>query len=391
MKPENKLTILIDTVLVSSPGILTHQRELTLSALRQLPDGCKIVLLQNSAIHSVTQQHNLQVENIQPVKYGYLGRWFWYKYGLPGKIKKYNADVFYSLSGILSKKICECCATISSVNNMVPFTREQFSRLPFFSKEYLRITMLRHLLVKSVKMASVLILNSQHALAQIKNYVSGLENKTTVVLTGISENFKLNNADVPAHPNNNIPFFFYFSAIYWYKNHINLIEGYRRALENDPSIPVLFLAGYPVDKKYLAEIEQKIIDDNLSDKVKYIGILPFESIPGYLHHATINLFPSTCETNSLVQSEILGMHGVMACSDIPPMSEIPREEAAVLFDPYNPDSIAECIIRINKDNALQESLRKHAAQRSEELTWDACGKVIWDSAYTAFKKFKGHD
>ena len=387
MKPKNKLTLLIDTVFVSSPGMFTHQRELTLSALRELPDGCKIVLLQNSEIHSVSQQDNLKVVNIQPIRYGYLGRWFWYEYRLPRKIKKYNADVFYSLSGILSKKIFECCATISSINNMVPFTREQFSRFSFFSKDFLRVTIMRHLYIKSVKMASALILNSQHALAQIKNYVSEIENKTTVVLTGISENFKLNDADIPAHPNNNIPFFFYLSAIYWYKNHINLIEGYRRALKNNPNIPVLFLAGYPFDKKYLAEIEQKIIDDKLSDKVQYLGVLPFESIPGYLHHATINLFPSTCETNSLVQSEILGMHGVMACSDISPMPEIPRQEAAIFFDPYSPDSIAECIIRINKDNALQKSLRKNAAQRAKELTWEACGKVIWDSADTAFKKF----
>lgn len=380
------LTLLIDTVTITNPGGLRLQKELTLSALRQLPSGYKIVLLQNSEHHTLKGNENILVENIPTIKHGVFGRWLWYNIILPQKIKEHKADVFLSLSGILTRKICERCATIITINNMVPFTEEQILHSPFFSKARLRFLVLRYFFIKSAKMASALILHSQHALNQIMNYVSKVEEKTSVVLTGVPDEMNLGNIPIPPHPNKNIPFLFYFSAVYWYKNQINLIEGYRRALKTEENLPMLLIAGHPVDKKYVIDMKKKIVEHRLFSKIKYLGPLPSELLPAYIHHADINLFPSTCETNSIVQSEILGMHGVMACSDIPPMTEI-AGDAAEFFDPYSPDSIAECIIKIHKDKSLQNNLRKKSKKRADELSWDSCGKVIWDSTHIALNNY----
>jgi glycosyltransferase involved in cell wall biosynthesis len=371
--------------MVSSPGMQQLQRELTLSSLQQIPCGCKIVLLQNSGLPVVEQEKGLHVENISFVKFSYLSRWFWYNFVLPRKIIEYKADVLYSLSGILSKRICALCATISTVNNMVPFTSIQFKHYPLLSHARLKLYLFRQLSISSMKMATKVILHSQHALVKIKKFIPDLEKKTTVVLTGISEENKLRN--VPQHPNNRVPYFFYLSAVYWYKNHINLIEGYRLATKVELNLPELLIAGFPVDKDYVAKFEKKIREDRLTHKVKYIGTLDSEVIPAFIHHAVINFFPSTCETNSLVQSEIIGMQGVMACSNQPPMAEV-AGNAAVTFDANDPENIAASLLKLFNDNELQISLRKKAAKRSEELSWDECGKAIWESAEKAFQNKK---
>jgi glycosyltransferase involved in cell wall biosynthesis len=377
----SKLTLLIDAVMVSSPGMQQLQRELTLSSLRQMPRGYKIVLLQNSGSSVIESQNGLHIERFSIEKFGFLKRWLWYNVILPRKIIEYRVDVLYSLSGIISKKISELCATISTVNNMVPFTEIQFKHYPLLSYTRLKLYLFRLLSVSSMRMSTTVILHSQHALEQIKKYIPDIEKKTTVVLTGISDEYQLKK--ITQHPYKNIPYFFYLSAIYWYKNHINLIEGYRLASKVEIKLPNLLIAGYPVDKEYLEKFKKKIQEDQLSDKVKYIGSLDSEVIPAFIHHAVINFFPSTCETNSVVQSEIIGMQGVMACSDQPPMSEVPGD-AAVTFDPNDPESIAACMIEVFNDNELQKSLRKKAAIRSEELSWDKCGEAIWKSAEKAY-------
>lgn len=378
----SKLTLLIDAVMVSSPGMQQLQRELTLSSLRHMPRGYKIVLLQNSGSSVVESQNGLHIENFSSQKFGYAKRWLWYNIILPRKITEYKADVLYSLSGIISKKISALCATISTVNNMVPFTEMHFKHYPLLSQTRLKLYLFRLLAVSSMRMATTVILHSQHALEQIKKYIPDIETKTTVVLTGISDKYQLRIK--PQNPYNNFPYFFYLSAIYWYKNHINLIEGYRLALSVEMNLPDLLIAGYPADKKYLEKFKEIILINQLSDKVKYIGSLDSELIPAFIHHAVINFFPSTCETNSVVQAEIIGMQGVMACSDLPPMPEIPGD-ASVTFDPFDPASIAACMIEVFNDNELQISLRKKAAKRSKELSWDECGKAIWKSAEKAYK------
>jgi glycosyltransferase involved in cell wall biosynthesis len=378
----SKLTLLIDAVMISSPGMQQLQRELTLSSLRQMPRSYKIVLLQNSGTPAVKSQNGLHIEIFPIKKFGYVNRWLWYNVTLPRIITEYKVDVLYSLSGIISKNISTLCATISTVNNMLPFTEMQFQHYPLLSLTRLKLYLFRLLSVSSMKMSTAVILHSQHALEQIKKYIPDIETKTTVVLTGISDEYQLR--AIPQHPYNNNPYFFYLSAIYWYKNHINLIEGYRLALNVEINLPELLIAGYPEDKEYLEKFQKKIQEDQLSDKVKYIGSLDSEVIPAFIHHAVINIFPSTCETNSVVQAEIIGMQGVMACSNQPPMPEVPGD-AAVTFDSNDPDSIAASMIKVFNDKEMQKSLRKKAAIRSEELSWDKCGEAIWESAEKANK------
>ncbi len=78
------------------------------------------------------------------------------------------------------------------------------------------------------------------------------------------------------------------------------------------------------------------------------------------------------------------MNGIMACSNIPPMTEV-AGGAAKLFDPYNPNSIAKVILQVISNKKLQNELRKKANKRAKELSWDKCGEIIWKAAKNAVK------
>ena len=178
------------------------------------------------------------------------------------------------------------------------------------------------------------------------------------------------------------PCFVYLSAIGVYKNHLRLLQAYRRALDEEPELPELLIAGIPEEPDYLQRILAKIEELELEKKARYLGTVDRETIPAWLHHAEVNFFPSECETNSVVLAEILGVGGVLACSRCDPMPEV-AGDAAELFDPHSVDEMADVMLRLHRQDERREELRQLARQRAAELSWDRCGEAIWKAAGTA--------
>lgn len=387
MKNKNKIRLLIDAVTIGSPGIFQLKFELLISIIKFRPEFCEIILLQNKLNNPLSFIQGCLIDNIKKPGWGWLGRWFWYQYILPNKIKEHNANVVYSLSGILSKSICSICGTVNTVNNMLPFHKDMINHYFFLSLARLKLLLLQKLYIKSSLLADSIILHSTHALKSISEFTGNLANKAFVVLTGIPGKFVFNRLIRKKHPYQNKPYFFYLSTIQWYKNHINLIKAYKIAFSKRIELPDLIIAGYPGDKNYIKKIENEIQKNNLNNHIKYIGVLPHEELPAWMYHTVINIFPSLCETNSVIQSEIIGMHGVMACSNLPPMPEV-AGNAAEFFNPYDPDSIAKVILQLYNNKNLCKDLRRRAEKRANNLSWDNCGKVIWNAAEMAFEKFQ---
>jgi len=368
-----------------SPGGIHLHKELLLSVANQLPDKCQIISLQSDQVS--IQHPNLVTDSIPTFGNAWKQYYLWAYHLLPEKIKKHQANVFFSMNGIFTTKLRQECGIISTYNNMVPFTQEQWKHFPFLSKDRVRFFLLRKLFSRSIQSSDIVLLHSKHACKQISSAVGPVAHKTIVSFTGIPSVSVSEMKSLPRHPYNNKPYLLYLSAIYWYKNHSRLIEAYKKALEIDFSLPNLIIAGYPVENKIVSSIYQMIEYHNLKDRVFYIGAVEQEDIPAWLHYADFNIFPSTCETSSIVIPEIFGMKGVLACSDIPPMPEI-AGPAAELFDPYDTDSMAKTILALHRDKRRCSELRKLAGRRTNAFSWDNCGRAIWEAAQQAQRGFE---
>jgi glycosyltransferase involved in cell wall biosynthesis len=385
------MRLVIDSVAMGSPGGFQLRDELAKSVEGCAPENWDIILLVATGSCRLVSSGKLSIVSVDITKRHLVGKWHWYNNMLPKLANKHGADVIYSLGGILSKTLQQSFGIVNSVNTMVPFTPSVMQMYPLISKISVRYKLLRRVLVASIKMADAVVLHSQHALNMITPYTGDISSKTFVALTGVPRDIKFDRASPPPHPYGGVPYFMYLSAIYSYKNHLRLIEAYRRAFDENRSLPDLLIAGLPSDKEYLTNILTEIGKRGLEAKVKYTGILDREEIPAWLYYANINIFPSICETNSVVLSEILGLGGVLACSNVSSMPEV-VSYAAELFDPYSIDSMKHMIIKLNRDRERCEELRRLALKRAAELSWDVCGAAIWRAAVkaqTAFLDRKG--
>jgi glycosyltransferase involved in cell wall biosynthesis len=59
----------------------------------------------------------------------------------------------------------------------------------------------------------------------------------------------------------------------------------------------------------------------------------------------------------------------VACSDIPVLREVVGD-AAVLFDPHDPASIAPAIARVTGDRELARELVRRGRERCRVFTWE---------------------
>jgi glycosyltransferase involved in cell wall biosynthesis len=301
--------------------------------------------------------------------------------------------VIFSGNGVLSSPLRKCCGLVTTVNNMLPFTPEQIRSYPTFSWTRIRIALLRHILVRSLSLADVVVLHSQHALDRLTEYYGELPNKSKVVLSGVPTWMQAKIEATSWVPYKGRPYLFYLSAVRVYKNHLNLVEAYRILSQDRKDLPDLLFGGFATEQGYLSLVQDTVIKYGLQDKIKYIGTVEEEQVPSWYRHATINLFSSLCETNSLVISEVLGSGGVLACSSMPPMTEV-SGDAAEFFDATNPRSIAEVIGRLLDSPSRRDDLRQRAIRRSDELSWEKCGLVLWDAArraQLAFAERTGED
>lgn len=382
------MNLVIDTVYATSTGI-TQIRDAVLPEIANLaPENSKITLLVSN---KTTITHpKIQIKTIEKPKGKWIGPWQWYNQILPQILQNEQATVLYSFPGIVTKKLKKIVGLSITINNMMPFSEDMLALYPKVSTASLRYKLLYMLYKNSINLADTVVLHSQYGLDLISHHIGDISKKTHVVLTGIPTDIENCQVDRLNHPYQGKPYFFYLSVIRHYKNHIRLVEAYKQLLDKNNNLPDLILAGLPEDIKAEENLYAFISKHNLENKIHYIGIIERETISGWLHHASVNLLPTMCETNCVVVAEILGVGGALVCSDIPPLKEV-AGSAALYFNPESPKDIAEKLkdAYYNQDTLIR--IRANTAVEAKKLSWQVCSAKIWQAIIDAERAFVGRE
>jgi glycosyltransferase involved in cell wall biosynthesis len=73
-------------------------------------------------------------------------------------------------------------------------------------------------------------------------------------------------------------------------------------------------------------------------------------------------------------------------SNISSMPEI-AGNAALLVDPFNPDSIAEAMILLTNSQPLYDDLKIKALQRVKNFSWEQSAAKMWEEIKITLDKF----
>ena len=155
--------------------------------------------------------------------------------------------------------------------------------------------------------------------------------------------------------------------LYVQKNLLRLVEALGPVRERFPGLK-LKVAGRRVDDEYAAQVDARIRALGLEETVEMLGHVAPAELAGLYRTCALFLFPSTVETfgNPLVEAMASGAPVLSA--DAAAMPEV-AGDAALYFDPYRPDDMAEKIIHAMGDELLRRDLSRRGLARAREFSW----------------------
>ncbi len=152
------------------------------------------------------------------------------------------------------------------------------------------------------------------------------------------------------------------------KNHVRLIEAFSRfkALGEHPH--KLVLAGK--DWTRAGEVHQAAEASPFASDILFPGFVELEDLPVLYAASQMTAFPSLYEGFGIPVLEAMACGAPVACSNTSSLPEV-AGDAALLFDPQDPASICESLLRVTGDTDLRGRLVDDGLSWCQRFSWEA--------------------
>jgi glycosyltransferase involved in cell wall biosynthesis len=155
-----------------------------------------------------------------------------------------------------------------------------------------------------------------------------------------------------------------YPANLWpHKNHERLLEALARVSDRELS---LVLTGQAYGR--LDALMARAAELGVGDRVRHLGHVPFEALPALYRGAEAMVFPSLYEGFGSPPLEAMACGCPVASSPAASLREV-CGDAALMFDPHDPDAIASAIDRLLSDASLRQGLRVAGLAHAPQWTW----------------------
>ena len=129
----------------------------------------------------------------------------------------------------------------------------------------------------------------------------------------------------------------------------------------------LVLPGSP--NAYEQELRALAGELGISERVRFPGWISDADLEDLYRAAACFVLPTFQEGFGLPVLEAMAREVPVACSDIPTLTEV-AGDAALLFDPRDPGSIAQTVGRLLDDRELAAELARRGRERCRMFTWE---------------------
>jgi len=161
--------------------------------------------------------------------------------------------------------------------------------------------------------------------------------------------------------------FIYYPAATWpHKNHQALLTAMQILVERYNFDGHLVLTG--IEKSPHEALLRNIESRRLGSMVSILGYLPYSDLPCLYNLAKMMVFPSLYEGFGLPLLEAMACGCPVVCSRTTSLPEV-AGEAALYFDPEDPETIAEKVWAVWNDAAVQLQLRLAGIARARQFDW----------------------
>ena len=170
------------------------------------------------------------------------------------------------------------------------------------------------------------------------------------------------------------PRFVFYPAQTWpHKNHLGLLQAIAWLRDHAGLIVPLVASGRR--NEFYIEIERRIDELNLRNQVQFIGFVSPLELQSLYRLCRAVIFPTLFEGFGLPLLEAFSAGAPTACSNVTSLPML-AGEAARIFDPNNPSSIAEAIDELWTKDDLCAQLVVSGRRRAREFNWQRTASLF---------------
>jgi glycosyltransferase involved in cell wall biosynthesis len=304
-----------------------------------------------------------------------FGRVVFEQLALPVQALLDKADVLFSPANLAT--FAAPCPQVLMVQNLAPFDDDVICRSA--PRTRLRLKALRELGIASAKAVSRVVFISDYARDRLLPLFGIEAGRSARVHLGRDPAFSpeaLQRAP-QLRERYGLPEQYLLSVgqFYPYKNIVELVVGFSRALPALPPGLPLVLAGAEHDAEVVQAVRAAIAREGLEGRVRLLGNVPYEDLPPLYAGSAMFIFPSACENFPNILVEGLGSGAPTLCSKLGPMPEV-AGDGARYFDPFDPDDLAANLAGLFHDPRQQALLRERGLAKAASYSWEATARGL---------------
>ncbi|MCL2245700.1 MAG: glycosyltransferase family 4 protein [Lentimicrobiaceae bacterium] len=280
---------------------------------------------------------------------------FWRTFFMANHINAQNVDIFHGLSGELPVSKLKMPKVVT-VHDLI------FMRFPEYYAAFDR-KMYEKKFKHACNVADKIIAISKQTADDCIHFLGADARKIEIAYQSCDPIFftPIKNEDVSKKYNLPARFILCIGTIEKRKNLLNLVKALPFIAED---VSLVAIGGKTA---YTTQIEEYVKEHNLSHRVKLMHNVAFRDFPAFYFAAAAFVYPSVFEGFGIPILEALAVGTPVATSNISSMPEV-GGNAALYFDPYNVEDIAEKTNLLLHDKETVENLNSYRIVQLERLS-----------------------
>lgn len=295
----------------------------------------------------------------------------WQRFSLPRLARDLGVSVMFNTD---AGSVCSFlpCATLSQ--DMLSFEPGEMQRYPWPERARFRLELLRFVQLYRLRRSTKALFLSKHAQQVIGGFVSLRE--SAVIPHGIDRRFFEAGGSRRIWPTEGPVRCLYVSNVAPYKHQWHVVAAFSELRARTGRDLRLRLVGGGGGVA-LSRLQCAVAEcDPHGQFVEMEDFIPNEAIANELAVADLFVYASSCENLPITLLEAMASGVPIASSNRGPMPEVLGNSAA-LFDPEDPQSIANAVEELLRDDTLRNRSASEARRRAEGYTWKLCAGQTW--------------
>lgn len=289
--------------------------------------------------------------------------WYWDQVVVPGVARRHGIDVLFN--PFLSVPIRGRFGKVMIMHNVEYHTVPRVYDWKMYARWFLlehgilpaadRVISISHVMTRDFRRAV------RYPVDRVRTIYHGVSPRfrpvtDKTVLDAVREDYRLPES-----------FVLFVGHLYPQKNFATLVRAFHRLRHRIDH--ALVVVGRP---RWKYDTDLRLVDElDLRDRVEFLYQVPNDTLPAVYSLATCLVYPSLYESFGLVQLEAMACGCPVVGARAGAIPEV-AGDAALLFEPTDPDDLAAAIHRVIVDAEARAALVQRGFARAAEFTWERC-------------------